>query len=83
MHRVYDRAQTPYQRLLESGVLTEAKCQELAAIYHGLDPVLLLKQINENLERLWNLAERLGQQHKGKSHIDSVTAIYEATISVR
>ena len=30
VHRVYDTARTPYQRLLESGVLTEAKQQELA-----------------------------------------------------
>jgi hypothetical protein len=52
VHKIYDTARTPYQRLLESGVLTEAKKQELAATYHGLDPVLLLKQINESLEYL-------------------------------
>ena len=56
VHKVYDTARTPYQRTLESGVLTEAKQQELAATYHGLNPVLLLKQINENLESLWKLA---------------------------
>jgi len=54
--KVYDTARTPYQRLLEAGVLTEAKQQELAATYHGLNPVLLLKQINSNLEQLWRLA---------------------------
>jgi len=58
VHKVYDTAQTPYQRLVESGVLTEDKRQELATIYHGLNPVLLLKQINSNLEQLWRLAER-------------------------
>ena len=56
VHKVYDTARTPYQRTLESGVLTEAKQQELATIYHGLNPVLLLKQTNENLESLWKLA---------------------------
>jgi hypothetical protein len=56
VRKVYDTARTPYQRTLESGVLTEAKQQELAATYHGLNPVLLLKQINENLESLWKLA---------------------------
>jgi hypothetical protein len=56
VHKVYDTARTPYQRALESGVLAEAKQQELAATYHGLNPVLLLKQINENLESLWKLA---------------------------
>ncbi len=83
VHKVYDTARTPYQRLLETGVLTEAKQQELAAAYHGLNPVLLLKQINENLEQLWRLTEHLREQAKSRSHNNSVTAIYEATIPVR
>jgi len=58
IHKVYDEARTPYHRLLKSGVLTEAKKQQLAATYNGLNPVLLLKQINEGLERLWKLADR-------------------------
>lgn len=66
--KVYDTAQTPYQRLLKSGVFTDAKKQELAAIYHGLNPVLLLRQINESLESLWDMAERpVKQQGKVKS----------------
>ena len=74
VHKVYDRARTPCQRLLEAGVLTEAKRQELAAIYYRLNPVLLLKQINENLERLWNLAERpVHQQRKAKTYKALVT----------
>jgi hypothetical protein len=83
VHKIYDRARTPYQRLLESGVLTQAKQQELAAVYHGLNPALLLKQINENLECLWRLAEHPREQHKAKSNNNSVTPIYEATMPVR
>jgi len=64
VHKVYDRAQTPYQRLLKAGILTEAKRQELATTYHGLNPVILLKQINENLEHLWAMAERPAHQQK-------------------
>jgi len=68
VHKVYDTAQTPYQRLLKTGVLTEAKRQELAATYHGLNPVILLKQINENLESLWSLAEHsIHQKRKVKT----------------
>jgi len=55
VHKVYDTARTPYQRLLESGVLSEAKKQELAATYHNQNPIHLLKQINLNLESLWKL----------------------------
>ncbi len=58
VYKLYDTAQTPYQRLVQAGVLTEAKKTELLAIYHGLNPVKLLKQINDNLEQLWRLPKR-------------------------
>jgi hypothetical protein len=58
VHKVYDTAQTPYQRLLKSGILTEDKKQELANIYGALNPVTLLKQIRQKVEYLWALAER-------------------------
>jgi hypothetical protein len=74
VHKTYDKAKTPFQRLLEADVLNEAKQKELAAAYHGLNPVLLLKQINENLEVLWRLAERSAyKQAKAKTHVVSVT----------
>jgi len=74
VHKVYDTAQTPYQRLLKAGILTEAKRQELATIYHGLNPVTLLKQINENLEHLWTLAQGpFYRQRKVKTYEVSVT----------
>jgi hypothetical protein len=57
VYKIYDTAQTPYQRLLQSGVLAEGKKAELAASYRGLNPVLLLEQINGNLEQLWKLAD--------------------------
>ena len=55
VHKFYDTAQTPYRRLLSAGILTEVKQQELAAMYHRLNPALLRRQINENLERLWDM----------------------------
>ena len=76
VNKVYDTARTPYQRLLEAGMLTIAKQQELAATYHGLNPVLLLKQINSNLEQLWRLAQRpasLGNRNYEAPRRTSVT----------
>ena len=74
VHKVYDKAKTPYQRLLEAGTITEAKQTELAATYRGLNPVLLLQQLNGNLEHLWRLAERPGQRWgKTESRKVSVT----------
>jgi hypothetical protein len=58
VHKVYETAQTPYQRLLKLGRLSPARQAELKAIYSGLNPVLLLRQINANLVQLWKLADR-------------------------
>jgi hypothetical protein len=74
VYKVYDTAQTPYQRLLRSGVLTEAKQQKLATTYYSLHPVLLLKQINENLEKLYATAYYPARQAmKVKTYGASVT----------
>jgi hypothetical protein len=76
VHKVYDTARTPYQRLLETDVLTQAKKIELAATYRGLNPVLLLKQMNSNLEQLWQLAQcpaSLGNRNYEATRRSSVT----------
>ena len=57
-HRVYDTAQIPYQRVLKSGILTKTTEAQLASTYAHLNPVRLLKQINDNVEHLWQLRER-------------------------
>ena len=67
VHKVYDIAQTPYQRLLKSGVITEDKKRELCAIYAALNPVTLLKQIRGAVEHLWTLAERPPSLSRKKS----------------
>jgi hypothetical protein len=56
VHRVYDRAQTPYQRLCAMGVLPAAKRQELETLYQRLNPLQLRREIDSELERLWALA---------------------------
>ena len=54
----YDRAQTPYQRLLASGVLTSDQHHALDTLYRSLNPLALRTQIQETLRRLWQLADR-------------------------
>lgn len=83
VHKVYDTAKTPYQRLLESGVLTPTKRAELASTYRGLNPVLLLSQLNGHLEQLWRLADHPTPEPKVKGGNHSVTGIFEATTAVR
>jgi hypothetical protein len=58
VHKLYETALTPYQRLLKLDVLSKEKQAELADIYRGLNPVRLLKQINDNSEQLWKMADR-------------------------
>ena len=84
VHKVYHSAQTPYHRLLSAGVLTAAKQQELAATYHRLNPALLLRQINQNLERLWDMARYpTTRSVKGNTKEASVTGIARQPLAVR
>ena len=56
VRRVYDRAQTPYQRLCTTGVLPPAKREELDTLYHQLNPLALRRDLEAALEHLWTLA---------------------------
>jgi hypothetical protein len=56
VHRVYDRAQTPYQRLGATGVLSAPRRQELEVLYQRLNPLHLRRALETALERLWPLA---------------------------
>jgi len=55
-HRVYDRAQTPYQRLCASGVLAPSTREALETQYQGLNPLQLRRDLDAELHRLWTLA---------------------------
>jgi hypothetical protein len=83
VHKVYDTAKTPYQRLLEADVLTHAEKAALYATYQGLNPVKLLNQLNGHLEKLWKLSDKRIGKNEVKSKLVSVTAHYEAIPAVR
>jgi len=53
----YDRAQTPYRRVLASGVLTPDRSAALAALYHQLNPRQLRADLQVRLDALWKLAD--------------------------
>lgn len=72
VHKVYDTAQTPYRRLLASHVLTETKERELRAIYSALNPVTLLRQIREEVQRLWSLAEHPGSARRDPGSVTQI-----------
>ena len=52
VHKHYDRAQTPYQRLIASGVLGKDIREDLETFYLGLNPVEILDEFNAAIRRL-------------------------------
>jgi hypothetical protein len=55
VHRIYDRAQTPWQRLCASGALTPAPRQQLETAYLALNPLRLRRELDAALAVLWRL----------------------------
>ena len=70
VRKIYDIAKTPYQRLLDSGVLTEEKRGELRASFLRLNPASLLREIDKNLVDLWSMAERPDQNQRHKNNLE-------------
>ena len=56
VHKQYDRAQTPYRRLLAAGALSESQKEGLASYYTYLNPVQLRTEIEQAQQELWQLA---------------------------
>jgi len=53
LRRQWDRAQTPYQRLVASGILSAVQQARLAALYAGTNPRQLREAIYHAVEQLW------------------------------
>ena len=56
VHKVYDAAQTPYQRLLTTGMMDETRKKDLERYYRGTNPVWLKTEIEATLKQLWKHA---------------------------
>ncbi len=50
--RVYDKPQTPYQRVLDSSVLTQTQAVELAALKKATNPAEITRQITRQITRI-------------------------------
>lgn len=68
VHKQYDRAQTPYQRTLATGLLDEAQQRRLAELYQSLNPARLRREIDDALTVLWKLARRDSAQEAPGPH---------------
>jgi hypothetical protein len=63
VRRRYDRAKTPYQRILEAPEVSEAVKERLRQQYASLNPAALLRQIEAQLELVWKLANKPTAPH--------------------
>ena len=53
VHRTYGPARTPFQRLVDSGMISQGTILRLEGIYRALDPVRLLSQLQTLQDALW------------------------------
>jgi len=69
IHRVYDSARTPYQRILASPQIGKQSKQQLRHIYETLNPAELRRQLNQSLQRLSEASHSKGDVvHKPARH---------------
>jgi hypothetical protein len=55
MIRHWDQAQTPYQRLVATGILSSEQLARLQALHGCANPMTLRKEIYRLLDALWEL----------------------------
>ena len=61
--KVYERPETPYQRLLESEQLEEEQKEKLREIYKSLNMVKLREEIERLTKELYHMQERNGKDN--------------------
>lgn len=64
--RKYDRAKTPYRRLIESDQISKKEKEKLTALYHSLNPAELKRTIDKKLNNLYMIY----QKKKGQENIN-------------
>ena len=67
----YDKAQTPYQRILLSEHISQARKDSLTEEYQGLDPVDLLTQLEMLQDQLWQYS--WSKSGNADAHSDGVS----------
>lgn len=58
VHRKYDKAKTPYKRLMESDQIYSQRKQELKRVYESLNPAQLKRDIDKKLKNLYSIQQK-------------------------
>lgn len=69
--KTYDQAQTPYQRLVQSGVLTKENQVQLRLMYESLNPAQLQREMNKFHSQLQHINSQL--QHINRYKLNEAT----------
>jgi len=64
IHRRYETAKTPYQRVMESKEVSEEKKKELRKLYLSLNPAELKRAIDRKLDLLWKVYQKKNKSSK-------------------
>jgi hypothetical protein len=64
-YKLYDTPRTPYQRLLEAGVLSESNAGLLEVQFLAINPAELQRSIDRALRAVWACTERLERRKVG------------------
>ena len=64
LHRKYDKAKTPYQRLLSTNILSPEEETRLEALYYQTNPRQLRRDIYQAVECLWERPEPLNMSNR-------------------
>lgn len=66
VHRKYDLAQTPYQRIITSNQISEKNKRKLEAVYLSLNPAQLKRNIETQLDKLYKVYQEKQQTQDQK-----------------
>ena len=82
IHRKYDVPKTPYERLMESGQISEETKKELLSVYQSLNPAELKRKIDKKLKKLYEVYEEkngrgeISPSKKQVPHVDKESDIF-------
>jgi hypothetical protein len=77
VHRRFDQAQTPYQRLAAAAALSSTAHVELEALYQRLNPLQLRRDLEAALDRLWKLTAP--DPHRSSGHTEVATPLVKSS----
>jgi hypothetical protein len=80
VHRKWDQAQTPYQRLLVTATLSQEQQERLQQLYERTNPFQLRKRIYQDLQTLWQ--EQAGQAARAMEVVEEAGAPASSPTSI-